>query len=106
MDFRNQTPQHENTPTHKMFGLVLFLKVLVGNGVVVCIGSGHCENNDHMLCYIIKTQRPPSPNFNLMGSSAIVQLQKKRTFFPYFVFCQGHKIQIGGWGVICLCDVT
>ena len=55
MDFRNQTPQHENTPTHKMFGLVLFLKVLVGNGVVVCIDSGHCENNDHMLRYIIKT---------------------------------------------------
>ena len=55
MDFRNQTPQHENTPTHKMFGLVLFLKFLVGNGVVVCIDSGHCENNDHMLCYIIKS---------------------------------------------------
>ena len=54
MDFRSQTPQHENTPTHKMFGLALFLKVLVGN-VVVCIDSGHCENNDHMLRYKIKT---------------------------------------------------
>ena len=45
MDFRNQTPQHENTPTHKMFGLVLFLKVLVGNGVVVCIDSGPLNND-------------------------------------------------------------